>query len=216
MKKNDQLQLEHTIRNNFLIWSTYDWSKFGAEWIPSPLWKRSFIDFVLLKHLKKDSAILEIGPGAGEWTKELIPRASRLIIVDLVPRCIEICKERFINFSNIDYHVNDGESLDFLQDNSIDFVFSMNVFIQMSPSVMEQYFRQISQKLKTNGIGFIHHSKNGRKKLGWRSEVTDMMVKEYCNRYRLEVIDQITSWENGKYEIWANQIIDSITIFKKS
>lgn len=206
---------EHSVRNNFLIWGSYDWSNLGQEWIPSQKWKSSFIKNILIPHIKDDTTILEIGPGAGEWTKELISLSNRLILVDIVPRCIEICKERFKNFEGIEYYVNEGNNLEFLEDNVVDLVFSMDVFVQISPEDVKTYIFNLSKKLSFGGIGIIHHSKNGVAKLGWRSGVTNELMKEYCNSNGLKVLDQITSWEDGKYEIWPGEDVDSITIFQK-
>ena len=212
---NSNKTLEHTIENSFLIWASYDWSNLGEEWIVSKAWKKSLMENVILPFIPRKSMILEIGPGAGEWTKELITIADKIYIVDLVPRCIEICKERFKEFSNIEYYTNDGRSLDFLESNSVNFVFSMDVFIQMAPNDFENYFRQISSKLIPNGVGIINHSKHGQCKKGWRSNINDNLVARYCLKYDLEIIKQLSSWDDERQELWPGHDIDSISIFKK-
>ena len=88
----------NTIENNLEEWSNWDWSKHGEEWSNTPEWKNNLIEHVLKPNVPINSNILEIGPGAGRWTEHLVERAARLILIDLVPKCIEICKERFKAF----------------------------------------------------------------------------------------------------------------------
>jgi len=207
--------IPHTTRNNFLIWATYDWSQLGEEWVPSAEWKETFITHVLGKYHRGGGTVLEVGPGAGEWTKELIDKSDKLILVDLVPRCIEICKVRFNEYDHIDYHVNDGEDISFVLDNTLDLVFSMDVFVQISLEVTVQYMQQFAQKLKQGGVGIIHHPRRGATKLGWRSAISDATIQALCEDNNLEVLNQITSWDNGRQQIWPGQDIDSLTIFRK-
>jgi ubiquinone/menaquinone biosynthesis C-methylase UbiE len=68
--------------------------------------------------------ILDIGPGHGRWTQFLRHRCRRLIVVDISPRCIDVCRKRFPESTNIEYCVNDGMSLAIAPDNSVDFIFS--------------------------------------------------------------------------------------------
>ncbi len=210
-----QKMLPHTIRNNFLIWATYDWSQLGEEWVPSAQWKQTFMTDVLGKYYQGGGNVLEVGPGAGEWSKELVTMADRLILVDLVPRCIEICKLRFSDYNHIDYHVNDGEDISFVADNSVDLVFAMDVFVQVSFEVTAHYMQQFANKLKPNGLGILHHPRRGTSRIGWRSEVSDANMRDFCAANNFEVINQITTWDNGRQHIWPGQDIDSVTIFKK-
>lgn len=207
--------LDHTIKNNYLIWGSYDWSGLGKEWVPSDEWKQSLLESVFLEHISGKNTILEIGPGAGEWTKELLPYCSKLILMDIVPRCIEICKERFKNFSHIEYFVSDGKSINFIKSGSVDLVFSMNVFIQMDLKTTNSYFDEMARILSKGGIGIIHHSKNGKRELGWRSELNDTIVQKLCMERGLKILEQISSWDLGKFEIWKGQDSDSITVFSK-
>jgi hypothetical protein len=72
-----------------------------------------------------------------------------------------MCKKRFAGLSHIEYHVNDGKSLQFLADSSIDFVFSFDSLVHAEADVIDIYLRQLSSKLTVNGTGFIHHSNLG-------------------------------------------------------
>src|SRR5215470_14175804 len=42
-----------------------------------------------------DLNILELSPGAGRFSCELLRYAARMTLVDMSPDCIEVCRERF-------------------------------------------------------------------------------------------------------------------------
>ena len=94
--------------------------------------------------------ILEIAPGYGRWTYYLRERCERLIAVDLSPKCIEACRQKFAAYQHITYHVNDGKSLSMIADGSIDFVFSFDSLVHAEADVIETYLNQLARKLKAN------------------------------------------------------------------
>lgn len=212
-------QRKNSTENNQAIWGGYDWSHQGEEWSNTPEWKDSVIEHVLQPHIPLGSRALEIGPGAGRWTEHLIQRASHLTVVDLTSTCIDICKERFKEFQNIEYHVNDGRSLDFIADASIDRVWSWDVFVHIDSKDVREYVRHLARVIRPNGQALIHHSKLGASKAGWRSDMTDEKMREYCREFDLEVIRQFETWDEGKYSIWpelsGEQSPDVVTIFRK-
>lgn len=153
------------VEENLRAWdSSYKWPDQGDEWSarwggPRLQW---FVGMLprIQKFLPADT-ILEIAPGRGRWTQFLHTQCRRLILVDLSPSCIESCKRRFSGSSDIEYHVNDGRSLEMLEDESIDFVFSYDSLVHAEPEVMQAYVQQLGRKLRLNGAGFIHHSNGG-------------------------------------------------------
>ena len=166
------------------------------------------------------SCILEIGPGSGRWTEYLVSKAKHLTLVDLTPKCIELCKLRFSGFRNIEYFVNDGKDLSFIISDSIDRIWSWDVFVHIEADDIKNYIKQFSRILSPGGQGIIHHAKKGKKKeIGWRSNMTADKMKEFCREYGLEVVKQFDSWDDGKVCIWpglaAEEGPDIISIFMK-
>ena len=209
----------NTIENNYKRWESYCWEKGGNEWDFSLEWKQSLINDIMLKHFTPGSTILEIGPGAGRWTEPLQKMADRLIIVDLSPKCIEICKKRFRNYDNIEYLINQGTNLDFIPDQSVDFIWSFAVFTHLSPKDTDRYLGEINRILKIGGIGIISHPKNGGLHGGWRSSVTDKLFNELLKINGLKLIKQIAYWgKKEKYYVQITeqgQINDILSIFRK-
>ena len=51
-------------------------------------------------NVSKDDLIIEIGPGLGTLTKELLDRAGKVICIELDKRMIEILNDRFSMYDN--------------------------------------------------------------------------------------------------------------------
>jgi SAM-dependent methyltransferase len=226
------------VEQNLAIWESWDWSQEGDEWSAwwggtPALWYGALLPRI--HAFVPTQAILEIAPGYGRWTQYLKDLSERLILVDLAEQCIEHCRGRFSEENNIEYHVNDGRSLEMIEDRSIDFVFSFDSLVHAEAEVLDAYLRQLARKLKPDGIGFIHHSNIGQYRSlsaltrrvpnrlraplmrhgalidisAWRAEsMTAQTFAAQCNRAGLEVLSQeLISWEHGPY------LIDAISVF---
>lgn len=154
-------------------------------------------------------SILEIAPGYGRWTQYLQALCKKLIVVDLNSNCIEACQEKFSSLSHIEYHVNDGKSLEMIEDQSIYFLFSYDSFVHMEINVVDSYLSEITRKLKPNGIGFIHHSNlgeylgevdSGDVQSHWRAKtVTAKAFKQSASTHSLACLSQeLFNWGNEK------------------
>lgn len=227
------------VDQNLANWtSEWDWSQQGDEW------SRAWGDTAALWHgallprihaFVPTGTILEIAPGYGRWTQYLKDLCDRLVIVDLTENCIENCRRRFADATNIEYHVNDGRSLAMVEDGSLDFVFSFDSLVHAESDVLGAYLDQLARKLRPDGVGFLHHSNIGAygpltklakrmpgraigplvragaliNVVAWRAEsVTADSVAQQCERAGLACVGQEKiSWEAGRY------MIDTLTIF---
>jgi SAM-dependent methyltransferase len=91
----------------------------------------------------------------------LIDCADEYIGIDLNAECVSACQARFANSPNAIFFANDGKSLSAVADNSIDFAFSYDSLVHAEIDVLEAYLRELSKKLRPDGIVFIHHSNLG-------------------------------------------------------
>jgi Methyltransferase domain len=162
----------------------------GDEW--SETWngtERQWKHFLLprIRSFLPVETILEIAPGYGRWTQFLVGCCERLIVVDLSPRCIDHCKQRFADRGNISYHTNDGCSLGMIDDGSIDFVFSYDSLVHADAPTVKQYVYQLRSKLRAGGAGFIHHSNAARYKTlletsAWLAERKVPLISPYLKK----------------------------------
>lgn len=205
---------EHNVTRNCEVWQNYDWEKGGEEWTKSPEWKQSLIDEVMLRYIEPGRTVLEIGPGAGRWTETLQKIARRLILVDLSDKCVELCKKRFSQCDNIEYFVNDGVLLSFIPSETIDFIWSFDVFVHISPHDTEKYIMEFSRALKKGGHGIIHHAKDGGLHGGWRSRMTAGLFADILTAHGLTLVSQFDSWgDNEEFNVRGHH--DIITVFEK-
>jgi SAM-dependent methyltransferase len=202
-----------SIRENKKAWSRYDWKEEGEEWSApwgnsAAMWNGTI--YPRIKSVANVPHILEIAPGYGRCTQYLVNLCERLTVVDLAKNCINFCKKRFSSCSNIEYRVNDGKSLSFLDDNSVDFVFSWDSLVHANDEAISSYLNDLGRKLKPGGHGFIHHSNMASyvdpnsgtltiENRHWRdTSMSAELFRELCASHGIKCISQeIIDWEPG-------------------
>jgi MoaA/NifB/PqqE/SkfB family radical SAM enzyme/SAM-dependent methyltransferase len=199
-----------TVAENLKHWSYYAWSRDGDEWSVAwggteYLWYGTILPRI--RAFVPTGSILEIAPGYGRCTQYLKDLCQEITIVDLTEGCIEACKRRFASNTNIRYLVNDGKSLEMIEDSSIDFVFSWDSLVHAESDVLLSYLEYLAVKLKPGGWGFIHHSNIGSFKdaetgeltienAHWRAEsMRADLFEEFCQSHGLTCVSQeLVGW----------------------
>ncbi len=209
----------NTLEANLEVWETHDWSEAGDEWTPSPEWKQAVLYEFLYEYMPRQGALLEIGPGGGRWTEHLAPLARALTLVDLTPACIGLCRARFADHKHIEYHVNDGRSLPFVPDASIDGIWSFDTFVHIAPPDIHSYVKEFARILKPHGVAVIHHARAGAYSRSWRSDMTAEHMQEFCRDFRLQVALQQDSLAGGTiplYQMATQTKPDVVTVIRKA
>ena len=243
--------MKNSIENNLRVWDAeYPWSQDGDEWDgqarvcgqPYEAWKRSVVETFITPHISASSRVLEIGPGHGRWSKEIVDRCQELVLVDLSPTCLEHCRRLFKDREHVVYQVTDGLSLPNVAEASIDFLWSYDAFVHMEAEVVAAYLGEMQRVLKTKGRAIVHHA--GRRDVflplrflrgfgrggselydrltlgrarddgGWRSDVSRSLLRRLARRRGLSVDRQIDRW--GRHgEFGVPRYRDAITILSK-
>lgn len=152
-----------TVEENAHYWeNVYDWGQAGEEWSlgwgsTKAKWHQTLMP--RLRRFLPATNILEIATGYGRLTEYLMDYCDHLVGVDISPKCIDHCQKRF---PELEFFVNDGQSLEMVQDDSIDFVFSYFSLIHAEVDTVSCYLHEIAKKLKNPGAGFLHHSNLGQ------------------------------------------------------
>jgi len=204
----------NSVMENALKWNHYRWERGENEWTSSDKWKRSVIEQILLRNIPPDPVVLEIGPGFGRWTRKLIEVSRRVIVVDVAEKCIKHCKDIFGDKENVEFHVNDGRSLKFVADNTINFIWSFDVFVHIEPTDIDAYLQEFRRILRDDGVAIIHHGIIGKTNFAWRSSLTLQVFTELLNKHDFELINQFSSWgDKNQYSVAAS---DVVSVFRKS
>jgi SAM-dependent methyltransferase len=217
-----------TVEENRGQWDgSYLWHDSGDEWSvswggPSMQWYGSILPRI--HAFVPTNTILEIACGYGRWTQFLKDLCGNLVAVDLSERCVQACKQRFSDCPHISYFVNDGQSLDMISNDSVDFAFSFDSLVHADESVLKAYISQLPRILTKHGAAFIHHSNLGEypyyswiqglpklrrllSALGilegvvhWRDvAVTAKKVERYAAEYGLRCISQeVVTWRTRR------------------
>jgi SAM-dependent methyltransferase len=200
-------------------WSGYDWSGGGEEWNASPEWKQALIEDVLSRWIPAGVAVLEIGPGAGRWSQVLAASASRLVLVDVSEKPLELCRERLSGDTHVQYVLSSGSDLPGVEDGSIDAVWSFDVFVHVAPLDQAAYLEEIARVLTPGGVAVVHHS-DGRdrgqlpSRQGWRSPMSRDLFAALAIERGLQVERQLDCWgPDGRYDL--SGYADAITVCRR-
>lgn len=116
----------------------------------SPKRNQKGLEEYLKAQLGSDMVVLEIGCGGGQWSAQICDEVSKLY-------CVDVLSEEHNNFFNfvghdkkgkIEYYQVDNFDLDDIPDNSLDYVFSYDVFCHISSSGINSYLKSLYKKCK--------------------------------------------------------------------
>ncbi len=150
-----------TIEDNKIYYDNYDWQHSGEQW--ASRWGGTDVQWygTILPRIHgflPAATILEIGAGHGRLAQFLEPYCDRLFVVDMTECCVEACRKRFAGNPKVECVQNDGQSLKWVEDGSIDFIFSFFSLVHADNTTMRSYLFEMAEKLCPNGVAFIHHS----------------------------------------------------------
>lgn len=160
------------------------------------------------------SCVLEIGCGKGRCLEKFIKLSELLYGIDIDANLLDFCKKRFEHVNNVKLQLVNGDSLDFLENNTISFGFSFDTAVYLDKFIIASYIKELARVLKPKGKVFLHHSNLGdsakediRLNINWRSNVSGTFIEKCLQENDLDMLQQV--------EIACNPIKDIITIFQK-
>jgi len=120
--------------------------------------------------LKPSASAVEIGCGVGRIVRPLSKRITHATGVDIAPGMISRGHELLNDVPNAHLHATDG-SLEVIEDNSQDFVFSFVVFQHIpSKQAIIRYIRETARVLKPGGV--FKFQVDGRERPFWKGADT--------------------------------------------
>lgn len=135
--------------------------------------------------------ILELSPGGGRFTYELLRYAHSIDLVDMNEVCLSLCKKRYSNLTTpMQFYQNDGQSLSCLSGKKYDLIACFDSMVHMHPDIVEGYIKQFAKLINEGGIIWLDHSGKGEKDIGHRTDMTDLKITEIAMKNGLSVIAQ--------------------------
>ena len=200
---------------NKAIWEAWDWGAGGEEWSPSEEWKQSVITQVLEKQMPGNADILEIGPGGGRWTGDLIKRSARFTGVDISESCVDVCRAKFNAATHATFMVGSGRDLAGVPTASQDGIWSFDVFVHINRAEVAAYLDEFQRVMKPGAVAVLHHGSAGGQHGGWRSDMTGEAMAEMLGKRGFEVVSMFKEWQDGAQFHRAGLYDDLITVFRK-
>jgi SAM-dependent methyltransferase len=213
VRKKNNLPGMNSLSANKLIWENWNWRDGGDEWTLSPEWKTSVVKTFIDPYYVNCGTLLEIGPGAGRWTEYLIAKAGKLIGVDISETCVAECRNRF---PSAEFEVGNGKDIAMIPSGTVDAIWSFDVFVHINGAEFSSYIEEFRRVLKPAGLAIIHHGSVGGSNGGWRSNVTDAMVREYMAANGFDIAEQVHSWLDQGTKYSAGLYADTITIARRA
>lgn len=135
---------------------------------------------------------LELSPGGGRFTVEVMRYCLSLDLVDMNQACLDVCRDRFSVLPiPMRYYPNDGKSLAMVEDDDYDFVVCYDSMVHMHPDIIQGYVQQMAGLLKSGGFLWLDHSGKGMKQHGHRTAMTPQIMADFAQGVGLGVESQV-------------------------
>jgi ubiquinone/menaquinone biosynthesis C-methylase UbiE len=129
----------------------------GEEW-GGPEFADHVVDLAS-DYLGPNADVLELGCGGGKFSQRLAPRCRSLLCTDISPAMIDHTRTSLADAgidSRVSYRVLNGVDFTGVASDSIDFIFSYDVFLHLQPQNVFGYLLDARRVLRENGTVMLH------------------------------------------------------------
>jgi len=148
--------------------------------------RRNFFDH----YVSEGFVVADLGCGSGFYTfslAEKIGSEGKVYAVDLDSKCMSYIAKKVKRqaYKNIEPHTSSASNLNFINDNSIDFILANGLFCSMAPQHHEATIMEMKRILKPSGLVFISVAKGKMSYVddqGWEKILSEFKVKRNENR----------------------------------
>jgi SAM-dependent methyltransferase len=114
------------------------------------------VDEYIEPFLKPGMTALEIGPGAGRWTRYLLS-AGRLVLVDIDETFLQFLAANLSHDDIVTYR-SDGFDMSGIPSASVHYVFCFGTFVTIEPKRVRTYLREIKRVMKNGGVAVVQYA----------------------------------------------------------
>ena len=115
----------------------------------------------------KDDTIIEIGPGLGTLTSKLLERAKKVIVIELDSKMVDIIKDRFKLYKNIEIIQGDILKIDISKYKNAKIIANLPYYIttEIITKLIKQDINEINVLIQKEVAERICTKRSGRKNL---------------------------------------------------
>lgn len=178
-------------------------------------WKNDSLFYQLFSHLNLEK-VVELACGRGRHVPEYLSKAQSIVLVDILKKNIDYCKQRFCSENIIQYYVNNGFDLKEIESDSCTALFTYDAMVHFEMMDIFQYLLETKRILRKGGKALFHHSNNtdnynvtfssGRH---GRNYMSKQLFAHLADRAGLMVLEQhVIDWAGEKE-------LDCVTLVEK-
>lgn len=130
-----------------------------SEGAMNVFWDKDGMIYKMFNQLDLDN-VIELASGHGRHVRMYEQKAKHIVLVDILQKNIDFCKERFRDSPKIDYYCNNGYNLSELNDNEYSALFTYDAMVHFEMMDIFEYLKDIHRVLKKGGMALFHHSNN--------------------------------------------------------
>lgn len=140
-----------------------DW-KDKAPYSTQPLsvWRESLVAEFLAPRMGSDVTALEVGPGAGDWTEQVIGSVQTLMVADRRAETLDEIRQRFGPRPDLQAVTIANNRFSEVGDASVDLAYSLDFFPFVNWSVLDAWLGELSRVLRPGGHLVVHHAATPR------------------------------------------------------
>lgn len=176
--------------------------------------------YLLSQHtIKEGDHILDLGCGIGRMAIALSTKNIRYDGIDIVPICIDFCRENFKPWRNFLFKLLDVRNSKYrkhallsprqmrlpYQDETFDAVLAISVFTHIGDAqARDRYLSEIYRVLKKNGQAYITWFKSPPNECCYDDERTVFLETDILNAVRnFDIIDSAGGTTNAHHDQWV-------------
>lgn len=164
-------------------------------------WREDTVFRKMFNQLNVEKTV-ELACGRGRHVPQYIAYAKEVMLVDILEKNINYCKERFKEESKVHYYVNNGYDLADLKSGEYTALFTYDAMVHFEMLDIFQYLKETKRILSKGGKALFHHSNNTEDyritfstgKSG-RNYMSKQLFAHLADRAGLTVVDQqVIDW----------------------
>ena len=162
--------------------------------------------------------VIELACGRGRHVQMYEEKASHIVLVDILQKNIEYCKERFTDNKKIEYYCNNGYNLEELDNDTYTALFCYDAMVHFEMMDIYEYLKDIHRVLRAGGMALLHHSNNTADyKASFKNASEDYHGRNYMSKDLFAYLAYRAGFDIVCQELqnWGIKDLDCVTLLKK-